>query len=261
MTIGRDGDGARGPIHLRKCRWRSGIETSRDLILGRDSFILLFFFLILDYLSLSLIDSGRWGGLIHIVCIAVSVLLGLHTSEAHPRVIKVSAAFLAVGLIGAIIQLINPNHQVSAIAFFIMVVLLSVVAVSILGRILRHRHVSIETMFGAVDVYILIGLIFSSLFIGIALFSSAHNLGSFLSQPGPHTSSDYVYLSYVTLTTVGFGDLTPHTNLARSVVVLEALIGQIFLVTLVARLVALFGMDQAPFGHGRGGRRRRPATS
>ena len=52
-----------------------------------------------------------------------------------------------------------------------------------------------------------------------------------------------MYLSYVTLTTVGFGDLTPYTNLARSVVVLEALIGQIFLVTLVARLVALYSRD------------------
>jgi hypothetical protein len=45
------------------------------------------------------------------------------------------------------------------------------------------------------------------------------------------------------LTTVGFGDLTPYTEFARSVVVLEALTGQIFLVTLVARLVTLFGME------------------
>ena len=54
-----------------------------------------------------------------------------------------------------------------------------------------------------------------------------------------------MYLSYVTLTTVGFGDLTPYTNLARSVVVLEALIGQIFLVTLVARLVALYSSEHS----------------
>ena len=159
------------PIEIRD-------RTLRDLVLGHDSFILLFFFLILDYLSLSLIDSSRWGGLIHVVCIAISVLFGLHTAEVHPRTIKLAGVLLFLALIGAIVQAVDPNHQVSAFAFFMVAILLAVTALSILGRILRHRHVSIETMFGAVDVYILIGLIFSSLFIGIALFLVG-------SRPGP----------------------------------------------------------------------------
>ncbi|HEV3368584.1 MAG TPA: potassium channel family protein [Acidimicrobiales bacterium] len=219
-------------------------RTLRDITMGQDSYILLFLLLIIDYLSLSLVDSLQWGGLIHMVPVSVSVLVGLHTSGAHKRTIQVSAVVLFIALLGAIAQVINQNRQVGAFAFFTVAVLLGITAITILGRILRHRHVSIETMFGALCVYILIGLFFSSLFIGIALASSAHHLGPFLAQPGPHNSSDYVYLSFVTLTTVGFGDLTPYTDLARSVVVLEALIGQIFLVTLVARLVTLFGLEQ-----------------
>ena len=219
-------------------------RTLRDITMGQDSYILLFLLLIIDYLSLSLVDSAQWGGLIHVVPITVSVLVGLHTSGAHKRTIQVSAVVLFIALLGAIAQVINQNRQVGAFAFFMVAILLAITAITIMGRILRHRHVSIETMFGAVSVYILIGLFFSSLFIGIALASSAHHLGPFLAQPGPHNSSDYVYLSFVTLTTVGFGDLTPYTDLARSVVVLEALIGQIFLVTLVARLVTLFGLER-----------------
>jgi hypothetical protein len=219
-------------------------RTLRDIATGQDSYILLFVLLIIDYLSLSLVDSSRWGGLIHIVPIALSVLVGLHTSGAHRRTLHFAAVVLLIALFGAIAQAANPNHQVSAFAFFMVAILLAITAMAILGRILRHRHVSVETMFGAVGVYILIGLFFSSLFIGISLVSSAHHLGPFLAQPGPHNSSDYVYLSFITLTTVGFGDLTPYTDLARSVVVLEALIGQIFLVTLVARLVTLFGIEQ-----------------
>jgi voltage-gated potassium channel len=217
-------------------------RTLRDIALGQDSYILLFLLLIIDYLSLSLVDSQRWGGLIHIVPVAVSVLVGLHTSGAHRRTLRFAAVVLTLALITAIAQVIDDDHQVGAIAFFLVAILLAMTGLAILGRILRHRHVSIETMFGAVSVYILIGLFFSSLFIGIALASAAHHLGPFLAQPGPHNSSDYVYLSFITLTTVGFGDLTPYTDLARSVVVLEALIGQIFLVTLVARLVTLFGL-------------------
>jgi voltage-gated potassium channel len=219
-------------------------RTLREITTGQDSYILLFLLLIIDYLSLSLVDSQRWGGLIHVVPITISVLVGLHTSGAHRRTQHFAAVVLAFALITAIAQVINDDHQVGSIAFFLVALLLAMTGLAILGRILRHRHVSIETMFGAVCVYILIGLFFSSLFLGIALTSAAHNLGPFLAQPGPHNSSDYVYLSFVTLTTVGFGDLTPYTDLARSVVVLEALIGQIFLVTLVARLVTLFGLEK-----------------
>jgi hypothetical protein len=225
------------PIEIRD-------RTLRDITTGQDSYILLFALLIIDYLSLSLIDSQRWGGLIHIVPISLSVLVGLHTSGAHIRTLRFAAAVLGVALLASIAQVINDNRQVGAVAFFMVALLLAMTAMAILGRILRHRHVTLETMFGAVDVYILIGLFFSSLFIGIALASSAHHLGPFLAQPGPHNSSDYVYLSFITLTTVGFGDLTPYTDLARSVVVLEALLGQIFLVTLVARLVTLFGLER-----------------
>jgi hypothetical protein len=218
-------------------------RTLREITTGQDSYILLFLLLIIDYLSLSLVDSQRWGGLIHIVPITVSVLVGLHTSGAHRRTLRFAAVVLGFAVIASIAQVINDDRQIGATAFFLVALLLAMTGLAILGRILRHRHVSIETMFGAVCVYILIGLFFSSLFIGIALASAAHHLGPFLAQPGPHNSSDYVYLSFVTLTTVGFGDLTPYTDLARSVVVLEALIGQIFLVTLVARLVTLFGLE------------------
>jgi hypothetical protein len=218
-------------------------RTLRDITTGQDSYILLFLLLVIDYLSLSLVDSQQWGGLIHMVPVALSVLVGLHTSGAHRRTLRFAAVVLSLALIASIVQVFNDNRQVGSIAFFLVALLLAMTGLAILGRILRHRHVSIETMFGAVCVYILIGLFFSSLFIGIALTSASHNLGPFLAQPGPHDSSDYVYLSFVTLTTVGFGDLTPYTDLARSVVVLEALIGQIFLVTLVARLVTLFGLD------------------
>jgi len=64
--------------------------------------------------------------------------------------------------------------------------------------------------------------------------------GSFFAQEGPHTQSEFVYFSFVSLTTLGFGDLSPAVGLPQALTVLEALTGQIFLVTLVARLVTLW---------------------
>jgi hypothetical protein len=219
-------------------------RTLREIVTGRDSYILLFVLLLIDYLSVSLIDSSRWGGLLHTIPVAASVLVGLHTSGARRRTERVAGVVLLVALVSSVSQAASNRHEVAAASSLLVTVLLMLTVLAILRRILQHRHVHLETLFGAVDVYILIGLLFSSLFLGIADASTNHHFGSFLAQPGPHPSSDYVYLSFITLTTVGFGDVTPHTELARSVVVLEALMGQIFLVTLVARLVALFGLPQ-----------------
>jgi uncharacterized membrane protein len=227
-------------------------RTLHDVLMGRDSYILLFLLLIVDYLVLSLIDSPRWGGLLHMLPVTLSVLLGLHTSEARPRTIQFAAVVLGLSLVASVVQVFADDYQFGSAAFFLFAIIMAITSVSILGQVLRHRHVNIETMFGAIDVYILIGLFFASLFIGIA-DASAHHGGElfaqrFFAQAGPHPNSDYLYFSFIVLTTVGFGDLTPHTELARTVVVLEALVGQIFLVTLVARLVSLFGLEKPELG-------------
>jgi uncharacterized membrane protein len=219
-------------------------RTLRDIFTGQDSYILLFVLLIVNYLSLSLVDSVRWGGIIHIIPMAATVLLGLNTSGAKKRTIKIAAVILGLATVSALVQVFDQSHKAGGVAFFGLALLLVVTPLNILGRVLRHRYVNIETMFGAVDVYIMIGLLFATLFLGIATVSAHHGGGPFFAQSGPHPSSDYVYFSFIVLTTVGFGDLSPYTELARSVVVLEALMGQIFLVTLVARLVTLFGIDQ-----------------
>jgi voltage-gated potassium channel len=65
--------------------------------------------------------------------------------------------------------------------------------------------------------------------------------GPFFTQPPPHAQSEYLYFSFVTLTTLGFGDLSPHVGLPQALTVFEALLGQVFLVTMVARLVTLWG--------------------
>ena len=88
---------------------------------------------------------------------------------------------------------------------------------------------------GALSIYVLIGMIFATLDYGIQLVS-----GTYFAQPGPHGPPDFVYFSYITMATVGYGDLTPAPGLPRTSSVLEALVGQIFLVVLVARLVAMY---------------------
>ncbi|MGH9090243.1 MAG: potassium channel family protein [Acidimicrobiales bacterium] len=222
-------------------------KTLREALWGRESYGLLLVLLLVDYAILSLVNSPRWGGLARTAPVALTVLFTMHTSDAPRRTLRVAQVAVVLTLAVGVLQAATDDTDVGGTAFILVGALLVVSPVAILRRILPKETVDIESLFGAVDVYVIIGLIFSSLYIGIAHFEYAHHGTPFLAQPppSPHQASDYVYLSFVTLTTVGFGDLTPLSDLARSVVVLEALLGQIFLVTLVARLVSLYSRDGA----------------
>lgn len=107
----------------------------------------------------------------------------------------------------------------------------------------RDRMITVRTMFGVLCVYVLLGSAFAY---GYGLIS-ALNDGEFFKQMSDADLSDFLYFSFVTITTTGYGDLTAATNLGRSVAITEALIGQIYLVTVVAMIVSnLGGVRRSP---------------
>jgi Trk-type K+ transport system membrane component len=96
----------------------------------------------------------------------------------------------------------------------------------------QERYVTVHTMFGVLCLYLLLGLLFSAL---IETSQSISNES--LLRPTADKASDFLYFSYSTLTTTGFGDVVARTDFARSIAVIEALVGQIYLVTIVALIV------------------------
>ena len=112
------------------------------------------------------------------------------------------------------------------------------------NRVIHHRRITLETVLGALCAYVLIGLMFAFTYLAV------HEIRDepFFVQPGPHTQSEFLYFSFVALTTLGFGDLSPAEDSPQALTVLEALSGQIFLVTLVARLVTLWVRQSEPAG-------------
>ena len=110
----------------------------------------------------------------------------------------------------------------------------------VLNRVLRHPVINFETIMGAVDAYLLIGLAFAVFYATL----NAVDTHYFFVQSTTPAAVDFVYFSFVVLTTVGFGDLTPRTPIGKVVVPGEALLGQIFLVTIVAALVGNLGRQR-----------------
>ena len=125
----------------------------------------------------------------------------------------------------------------SGVAFGADAILLAIAALTILRRvILGASEVDFRTILGAISVFTLLGLLFAFLFVG---FANASHTEFFTGVPGPR-SSDYLFFSYTTLTTTGYGNLVPAGTVGQSFAVLEMLVGQVFLVTLVAGLVSLW---------------------
>jgi len=220
--------------------WAKHNAALQGALRASDSYALLLILLLADFLLLAALPDEHYATLIRAPFIVGTVLLALRTSDASPHLIRFARWAGALAAVAIVLAFLNEDAWFRSAVALIFVVLLAALPFVILQRILGHQEVGTETIYGALCVYLLIGLVFSSLFVAI------NGLGSeyFASPPSQNEPVDLLYLSFITLTTVGFGDVVPATDFSRAVVILEALIGQVFLVTLVARLVAMFGQEQ-----------------
>ena len=207
-----------------------------QLVPGVDRFGLVLGLLVLSYLVLALGGSSA-PRILEGSFSVVALWLAFHASAVGPRVrlwasAMLLAAFLAVVVINQSVA--DSTARGLGELWFGVVFLLTLIAV--LRRVLIHQEVTLETICGALSAYLLLGLMFGSVYGAMA------DLGDqqvFVQVAEPSVALR-MYFSFTTLTTLGYGDVTAATDLGRAVATLEAVFGQIFLVTLIARLVANF---------------------
>lgn len=203
-----------------------------------DSYASLLVLLLANFFLLELVDSARWGAIGSTLLAAAALVVAISDHETGHTVEPRHWALVGVCIALAGVVLFVESARVIGLTYLIPAVLLVTATLPVtINRVLRHRRVTHETVLGALCAYVLLGLLFAFLY--LATFELRE--GPFFAQPGEHLQSEFLYFSFVTLTTLGFGDLSPATGLPQALVVLEALLGQIFLVTLVARLVTLWG--------------------
>jgi hypothetical protein len=120
---------------------------------------------------------------------------------------------------------------------------LAYVLVIILTHIFTEKEVTEDLITGAVCAYLLIGILWTFVFYFLELGME----GSFsLPKDLRHEVGAYLYYSFITMTTVGYGDIVPLTAPARSLAVLEAVMGQLYLAITIARLVGVHASRSVP---------------
>jgi len=220
----------------RRRSLRSGRDAFKEQLIRGDTYGLLLGLLLVTYVLIALLERSPWERFFVSVMLGLIVLLTLHTSHVRSRAFRVGVALVLVIELSTFVQALV-GRQGNDGTSYLMFVLVLIAPLVILSRIMRHEVIGMETILGALCIYVLLGIAFAGIYFGI---NDAEPLG-FFAQPGPKTNVDFLYFSFITQTTVGYGDLTPGTDAGRVIVTFEALIGQVFLVTLVARLVSMYG--------------------
>jgi hypothetical protein len=214
-------------------------------ILGKHHFGLLFFLLLLTIGGSTVLAELRlfWIQKFLILLIML-VLLSIVTGR---WILRAGLALFAFSLITAVLSSVSevkafvPGGQISAVVLLVLGTLACFRALFGTGPIDKER------IFASLSLYLLFGLIFALIFAVIEeLLPGSFYFPKTLSpDTGTRPLSQLFYFSYVTLATLGYGDIVPISGPAKGMAILEAVIGQMYLVVVVARLVSLYGRSEA----------------
>jgi hypothetical protein len=217
-------------------RWFSGVDRE-DVVRLVDSYASLLVLLLANFFLFEVVDDPRWGAIGSTLLSAAALVVAISDPDTGQRVTHRHWLLIGACVALAPLVLLVNSASVIGLTYLLPIALLVTATLPVtLSRILQHRRVTYETVLGALCAYVLIGLLFAFAYLAVSDLRD----GAFFAQPGPRSQGEFLYYSFVALTTLGFGDLSPSVGLPQALTVLEALVGNIFLVTLVARLVTLW---------------------
>lgn len=176
-----------------------------------------------------------WTRITTVLLQGLTLCAALLASRVRLAFFRLAALISLLSLIGAIASVAIDNGRDPNGVFYLLNVLLVATVPWIIARALWQRKVvDVRTVLGAVCIYVLLGMLFAFLYAAIDALSST----PFFVQTAHATTPDFLYFSYITQTTVGYGDFTAQGDLGRALAVLEAMFGQLYLVTVIAVLVS-----------------------
>jgi Ion channel len=202
---------------------------------------LLLLLLIGSYL-LTAFSGANLATEVQVVLFAGVVLLALRTSPLPRPWPAVIAAVTVIGSAVTFWTSLSGTRTGKATEDFWKALLLLMAVIMVVRRVLAKPTVTIQSIYGALSAYLITGLMFAAIYAGMQHLGTS----DFFANKQPADTQTFQYFSFTTLTTLGYGDFTAAESGARSIAVLEALTGQIFLATLVARLVAAYRTPEPP---------------
>jgi Ion channel len=214
----------------RRERWIARAERVSD------AFGLVLVLVLITYVMASLMANKGWPSVLLAIATSATSIVALTSSHVGERAVRVAFLFSALTVTLAAIGAVTGDRIWLNAASVIQVTLLTVAMIAVLARVVTSAEVGTRTILGAISVYTVLGILFTFAYGTIDRIQG----GPFFEGVAHPGNSDFLFFSYTTLTTTGYGNLVPGGQPGRMVAGLEMMIGQIFLVTLVAGLVSLW---------------------
>jgi len=216
---------------------RGGLRRSGRRLLAKfvsaDSYGLVLVLVVLTYV-VSVSFVAGWAQSVVLAIQIATVWLTFRTARAAlSRRVLASVVFVAVAAVAFVNLFIVLTSEALAVAFVVSALLYFAAPFAVVRDIATRRSVDQETVLGAIAAYLFVGMVFAFTYRAIGILQPT----PFFGAEGPGDMSQALFFSFVTLTTTGYGNLVPATNPGQSLAVMEAVLGQLFLVTAVAKII------------------------
>ncbi|HEX4306752.1 MAG TPA: ion channel [Solirubrobacterales bacterium] len=211
-------------------RWVKRAEQATD------AFGLVLGLVLVTFVLTSLVSNIGWGSVLIMMASGATSIVALSSSHSAPRYVHLAIYLSGLSLVLAIVEAISGAYVWLDLGAVIQVALLTIATVAMLIRVITSVEVNARVILGAISVYTILGLLFGFTYEAV---SRVQNTPFFEGVPHLH-HGDFLFYSYTTLTTTGYGNLVASGQPGEMISTFEMLIGQIFLVTLVAGLVSLW---------------------
>jgi hypothetical protein len=204
-----------------------------------DSYAIVLALLLASVFVAIVSPEETWARVIRDAVLAVTVVVAYWTATARrgflvPRVVVPSLALIFV-VVGA-----AEGATTEGVAAVIEAGLAAGVGFLIARDLFDRRRVDAQTVLGALSLYVLVGVFFAALYSLVAVTGD----GAFFTHGDDGSASEHLYFSFVAITTTGFGDLAPANDVGRGLAALEIVLGQLYLVTVVAVIVTAAARGQ-----------------
>jgi voltage-gated potassium channel len=207
-------------------------------------FIFLFFFLLVSIGLIPLLSEWGFGFVAEILqVLLILTLIGSLISIVNHRLISVLLIIVFLMAVLKLLYLLLHFNAMLPASEGLQVVFCLIAVVLILRYVMQAKTVNNDVVFAALSVYILFGLIFGFIYFMVegAWPGSLVHPGASNFLGGGIQLGQAIYFSFVTLATLGYGDIIPASDVIRSLAIIQTMCGQVYLVVLVARLVTLYG--------------------
>jgi voltage-gated potassium channel len=213
-------------------RWRPGSRVTR--LRSSHSYGIVLLLIAGVFVFTSVASNSDWADATLLLLQATTLVAALYTSGVARADSAMSVALVAISTGCAVLLMVFGGTGFEALVGILSGVLTVATIFTVALGIVDQGEANVQAVTGAICVYVLIGLLFVFLYGVLAVLGS----GNFFAQGTDGTRSLRLYFSFVTLATLGYGDYTPAGELGRTLAIVEALFGQLYLVTVIAVLVS-----------------------